>query len=88
MSCHRLSRVLCVVLSSAMVMSADAQSASPSPVQAMNESIPKELEGYHERLVEIMEKLHVPGFAVDGGRGDKTLDADALGERGVENTPA
>lgn len=84
MSCHRLNRALCVVLSSAMVMSADAQSASPSPVKAMNESIPKELEGYHERLVEIMEKLHVPGVAVAVVRGDKTIYVDAVGERDVD----
>ena len=85
MMSHRLRPVLCVVLSIACAMTGYAKAVSPSRARPSETPTPKELEGFHERLVEIMEKLRVPGVAVAVVRGDQTIYVDTVGERDVEN---
>ena len=81
MNSTRLNKFYRVVLSTTCAMTSLTWAASPSRGQAPETRVPKELEGYHERLVEIMEKLHVPGVAVAVVRGDETIYVDTAGER-------
>ena len=82
---NRFNRARCLTMFVLCAVAAAGQAAPPpSKKTPVDKRVPKELADYHDRLVEVMREMRVPGLAVAVVKDDEVVFVDTLGVRNPE----